>query len=205
MSTDHLNNGNGEDTPKKKKKKWRMTNSSRAEISERRHKIQKLRLKGHTYTEISQMLEIPLATVGRDMDQIQKAARDRITLMQQNEVLGTTLSVLEEVRDKAWEQYDYEGNNGLMRLKALDLIRNIEKDAVEILKDCGVIGPRPPTKVEHTFKLDLPNWDARAKEAFANALISRALPPLAEPEADPNEAPIIDVEPIVNESGAKNE
>lgn len=174
------------------------------EIQERRTKVQRLRLRGLSAGSIAKLLGITPITVKRDLEAIQRVNVAQIDEFQQNQFVGESLVVFNEIMERGWSEYSSVPEGHPMRIKSLDLIRTTQNDKLRVLQETGMVR-REPAILEHRLSFDLP-WDEEVKHAVAEALLHRRLvPQLPEPTPDylhepGRNQPPIEVEPITSPS-----
>jgi len=157
---------------------------SEHELQERRTKVYRLRLQGISYSNIAKMLNMSVLTVRRDLEHIRKDNQTKIDQFQQNQFVGESLLVFDEIINRAWNEYN-SNKEGNPRLKSLDLIRTTQNDKLRVLQETGMIH-KQATAVEHTHVVSLP-WTENVKDAVIQTLLQQKLSPqLAAPTPDPN-------------------
>lgn len=170
---------------KKTDSKTRALSLATYEVNERRIQVQRYRLRGMTYAQIAELLDVSVMTIRRDLEAIREENKEKVDSLQKNEFIGESLSVFDNLQDRAWAEYTAEGTTPQIRLKALDLIRVIQGDKTKVLTDCGLIHKEENNKdkkVEVEHKIALP-WDEQTKSDVAKALLETALnTDLEEPE-----------------------
>lgn len=161
----------------------KLLKSNDVELAERRESVQRLRLNGLNYKSISQVLGISVDTVARDLRSIAEENTKRLDNFNQNEEIAKALETLNEVERKAWESFISAPRNSNLRLKSLDLVRNVVSDKLKALQDCGLI-KKEDKRVEISHKFELP-WNDEVKEQVALALLNTTMTTrLAEPVID---------------------
>lgn len=154
----------------------------------RRRRVQGLRLRGLSYQEIANQLQISEVTVANDLEKLRKASRDAVDQFHQAQQTGDALAVYDELAAKAWEEYEgATDENGdpvtTARLKCLDLVRTIQNDKMRALHECGLL-EKVADKVEHRVAYQLP-WTPEVKRAAGQAMLQQYLTaqlPAPEPE-----------------------
>ena len=71
-------------------------------LSTRQRQIVKLKMKGLSQAKIADIMQISQPTVSNELNKIRDMQRNRVAAIDQELVVGESLSVFEEVRDKAW-------------------------------------------------------------------------------------------------------
>jgi hypothetical protein len=154
---------------------------SRFEAAERRTHVAKLRMQGVQVRQIAKILGIGINVVVRDMEVIAEENKKSISEFDKQRYIGDGLARYEELRQRAWSEY-FEATEPRFKLKALDVLRSIQKDEFDALTQTGVIAPEPeqPQVVHtHTLKLD---WSPEMRERVSQALLQQSLrTTLAEP------------------------
>lgn len=163
----------------------------------RRRKVQSLRLRGLSYQEIANKLQVSEVTVASDLEKLRKGARDAVDQFHQAQQTGDALAVYDELAAKAWEEFENATDeNGdpvtTARLKCLDLVRTIQNDKMRALHECGLL-EKVADKVEHRVAYQLP-WDANVKQRVAQAMLESALSPML-PAPQPEVIDVLEVAP----------
>ena len=167
------------------------------ELEERRKKILKLRLRGLSVTSIAKILNVSPSLVSNDLKKVRKENKTFVDKIDQNEFIGESLAIFDEVQERAWSEYQSSKAGTPQRLKALDLVRTVQKDKVDVLTDVGLIGEEDaPLEVEHVHRLE---WTPEIQERVARALIEQSLTTVL-PEPIPDEPAYIEEGEIVNEN-----
>jgi DNA-binding CsgD family transcriptional regulator len=123
----------------KAKKRAPVPNQKAQTIEERREQVFRLRIRGIARKDIAEQLNVSLGTVKNDLAIMRQKNAEYVTEYQQNEFVGMSIAMFEEVATNAWEEYDNNKANGTLRLKALDLVRNITKDQIKLLQEVGLL------------------------------------------------------------------
>lgn len=174
-----------EDKPKKVT--GHRTKLVKYELEERRKRIFQLRLRGLSVTTIAKILNVSPSLVSSDLKKVRRENKGGIDGIDQNEFIGESLAIFDELQEKGWSEYQQlvgEKNCSNQRLKALDLIRTIQKDKVDVLTEVGLIGEEEaPLEVAHVHRLE---WTPEIQERVARALIEQSLTTVL-PEPIPDE------------------
>ena len=151
-------------------------------IEERREAVFRRRLRGEQRKDIARSLGVSLGTVKNDLIIIRKQNAEYVDEYQQHEFVGMSMAMFEEVSVKAWKEYD-DGATGAIRLKALDLARNLTKDQIRLLQEVGMLKVRKgEDSSDEDLKTFLNSISQRSRERLIKDVIGEALPTdLAEP------------------------
>jgi hypothetical protein len=164
------------------------------DIEDRRSQVVKLRLRGHTFDEISTKLGVSTVTVRRDYAKYKEESKQTVVDFDKEDFIAMQISGLEDVIQLAQKEFDSIPRGAPQRLKCLDVIRNTRNDIAKLMSDAGLI--EKIEKHQHIITQEvIHGWSPELKEAAAHAYLQASLrtqlPPPEPPELD-----IIDVEVV---------
>jgi hypothetical protein len=154
-------------------------------LTDQQKMIVRLRLRGLTQAAIGKFLGITQARVSQEFSVIKKWQEERGQNVNQPITIGETTSVYEEVEYQAWMLFQESGEIG-EKAKALTLVMSAREKQTKLLMDLGLL-KKASTEVKHTLEVSpfLENWkNKEEKKEFAETIIQRQLPALAEPVLD---------------------
>jgi len=169
-----------------KSKRPPIPNQQEQTIEERREDVFRRRIRGETRKEIATELGVSLGTVKNDLTIMRQRNAEYVTEYQQNEFVGQSMAVFEEIAQKAWDEYD-KATNTTGKLKSLDLVRNLTKDQIRLLQEVGLLKVRDSGKddASEAMKTFLDNLNKRARQRLISGAVQAALPTnLEEPTLD---------------------
>ena len=178
--------------------------SNAYEIMLRRQQVQRLRLRGLSISEIAKQLSVSFLTAQKDLEAVSKTNQDHVDQFQQSQFVGESMEIFDDLRQRAWDEYNSADPGSKIRLQSLDLIRVIQHDKFKALQDTGLI-QKAAQQVEHTHTMALP-WTDEIKLAVIDKLLQSQLSTqLSLPTPDPDHVPgknIIDAEFVSDTSVA---
>jgi len=149
------------------------------EKKERQKQVLRLRLRGLSEAVIAKALNVSTFTVNRDLKTIQEANSEQMNNLQRNQFVAESLTVFGELSERAWSEVHANPTGTVGRLKALDLVRIVEKDKLSALVDTGLIQKVPPVVIEPKAPI---MWSEEAQQAIAQIMLKEALrSPVIEP------------------------
>lgn len=158
--------------------------ASREEIEDRRKQVGRLRMRGLGYRSIAKLLGVGYLTIKRDLEAIREDNKKRVSAFEQEQHLGESLSVFEEVELRAWQDYHEAQGGSIQRKHFLDTIQDARNNQIKLLTDVGLVS-KEPTKVDVRVKSELiQHWSPEAQALVAMAILKSKLPPAAEPVPD---------------------
>lgn len=182
---------------KKKTKKQTMARYGQFEIADRRDKVHKLRVAGHTLKQIQDILKISKSTVFRDLEAIRAETEKHVDEDERRDHLVNALSRYDALEASAWDQYRAAEAGMPAAIKALDLLRVLNADRIKALKDTGYIKAETQqveVQVNHRLEEVL---TPQLRDDMSMLLLEQKLTPnLAAPVPEDE---IIDVEPLEDE------
>lgn len=111
------------------------------EADERLTVIEQKRREGKKITEIADDLGVAARTVERDLALIRKRNVDYISEAKREEIVADAVAQWESLKAKLWDEFE-AAESSAMRMKALDMIRVLEKDKLSAMKDAGMLTPK---------------------------------------------------------------
>jgi len=173
-----------------RRKKGPLARLNKYESAERRQQIARLRMQGLGVAQIGKILGVSSVTVSKELMVIGDENKRTVSSFDKQRYIGEGLARYEEIRQRAWAEY-YSATEQRHKLKALDVLRSIQRDEFDALIQTGIVSPDPePQQVEHKHVLHL-DWSDEMKERVTQALLQQSLRSnLAEPT--PELPPVID-------------
>ncbi len=169
------------------------------EADERRKAVYRLRLRGETQHNIAKSLGIGLGTVKRDLKVVKDHNTSRITALKQKETIGGSLTVFDEVQEKAWIQYYSQRSDETDKARYLKLIMDAENNKNKLLAEVGYIkrsGAEVNVKVDHKV---INNFTPDVQKILAGAMIKAKLSTPQDPVKDDYiEAEVVEDKPKKN-------
>jgi len=168
---------------------------SKKEVEQRRLMVMRMRMRGLTYQQISQEMSISFLTIKKDLDAIREDNAKKIGRLERNYALGEAVSTYEEIRTRAWEEYNDPTTNATTRAKYLEIVRSAQNDQTKLLMDVGLIS-KAPAKHEHVVATDvISHWTPAAQDLIAMAVIkSKYLKPPIQKVLPAAEENIVNIE-----------
>jgi len=108
-------------------------------LTERQKLIVRLRLRGVGTNTIGSLLSISAQCVTSELRKIREKQGERISKLEQNIVLGESISVYEEVSRRAWEMYHTQEDDPGTQLRALRMVMASQEKQNKLLMDLGVL------------------------------------------------------------------
>lgn len=108
-------------------------------LSERQTLIYKLSLRGLTQSAIGKILQISQPAVAKELRKIREYFQEQGRQVDENYVVGSTVSLYQEVETKAWEIYNDANSESQDKLKALQIVVNAREKNLKLLMDLGRI------------------------------------------------------------------
>jgi hypothetical protein len=195
----HLDLWNVAVMPKKQKRKSKKTpptqvakrprKASREEIAERRRAVMRMRHRGIGYRAIAKELGVGHMTVKRDLDIIREETQTRISRLDEEFTLASSLSVFEEVETAAWIGHNDAPKGSSVRAQFLSQIRAARNDQIKLLMDVGLI-KKATQKVQHEHAVVetkvIEHWSEAAQDLVALGIVKAGLSKLPDPVPDEN-------------------
>lgn len=153
------------------------TRGTGAEIDDRREAVLKLRLRGHTFEEIADRLNVSHATVRRDYDAIRSKATANAEEFDKAAFIQDALLGYDDLLKATWDQFDKATDGSKFKLDTLKELRGITDSKVKALKDLGIIEEKKPVQqVDHSVNVEILSvWDDNFKSALAESIITQQM------------------------------
>jgi len=173
--------------------------TSQYEMMQRRQNVQRLRLRGLSISEIATQLKVSYLTAQRDLESVKLVNQEQVKNFQQEQFVGEAMTLFDELRQHAWNEFEQAQPGSRHRLQSLDMIRTLQNDKVKALQDTGLL-MKVAHEVKHEHTIALPWTDEMKRAASSQLLQSQMTAKLALPTPDPNHDPgrniIIDADVI---------
>lgn len=158
-------------------------------LNDRQKQIARLIIRGMSQRVIAKVLNISQPLVSVELKRIREHYASKGAVIDQNTVVGTSLSVFEEVEHKAWEIFhtskdpDTGKDDVNAKTKALALVMSAREKQNKLLLDLGLL-KRQATEHTHTVQVSpfMQQWQHKNKDEAAEILITTTLSTLEEPE-----------------------
>lgn len=164
----------------------------RDRFADRRRTILGYKLRGWTLRQIAKEMGLSAATVLKDLREIQRLAREKVKITQQQELLGDCVSCFERVEQEAWEQYNLSLDQDL-KVKFLGTVQQARNNQLKLLTELGIVGANKPKPAPTHQTVNINNLTPQAQDILAMALITAGMQQQA--PATTATAKVIDVEP----------
>lgn len=162
------------------------------EIQDRRKKIQKLRFKGISISNIAKLLQVSVGTVEKDLKALAQENREKLAGFTSDDFLAHEELFYDELMELGAAELMATKSNTPLKFRALEFIRSVRNDRRQAYKDCGFISEVTELNVNKQITHSIP-WDADTKKKIAIALVNMEIENAALEEPKPDEN-IIDVE-----------
>jgi hypothetical protein len=163
--------------------------ASQEEISERRRLVMRMRMRGIGYRTIAKELGVGHMTVKRDLEAIRDATKTKISRLDKNFALASSLSVFEEVETAAWMDYNKAPAGSSVRAQFLAQVRASRNDQIKLLIDVGLIDKavqKTSVDVNVVQTRIIDHWSEAAQDLVALAITKAGLKKLPDPIPDEN-------------------
>lgn len=152
------------------------------ELSEQQRMILSFKMRGLNQAAIAKILKVSQPYVSKQVKHIRELFQARGKSINQDMVLGETISLYEEVEQQAWMLYS--SDKEIDKLKALSLIVSARKENVKLLMDLGKLERVGTTsEVKLTVSPFLEKWKtSEDPRDIAKTAIVAKLPELEAPE-----------------------
>lgn len=186
-----------EPSPKKRGNTSITARVSDAEMEDRRAAVMKLRLRGHSFEEISKRLGVSYHVVRRDWEAVRLKEGEEVKDFDKNNFVKQTLMTYDDIAQAAWHEFEQANSGTKMKLDALREARAALGDKIKAMKELNVVVDAPQT-VNHNISVDIVNtWTPEFQKKVAQSMLQASLTPqLSEPVPDDFESEIIDVEVV---------
>lgn len=150
--------------------------------------ITRFKMRGLTQSAIAKILEVTPARVSQEMTEIRKHYIARGSDVNQAAVVGATVSLYEEVEQRAWEVFH---NDEGKKLRALDTVMTAREKQLKLLMDLGLV-KRAATEHAHSVVVS-PVMEQLTEQKKAE-LVARLIEPAPGIEPEPPDEDYIDME-----------
>ena len=164
-------------------------------LTDHQKQILRLKMRGIPQTTIAKIMGVSQPYISQEMKRIREIFKEKGKTIDQDLVVGNTITLYEEVEEQAWQLYAADKN--VDKLKALSLIVNARKENIKLLMDLGKIERiGTSSEVKITVSPFLQKWkqEENTKEIAKTAIVSQ-LPALEAPEP-PEEEEYIEAEVV---------
>lgn len=107
------------------------------ELSEQQQLIARLKLRGMSQKAIANVLDVTPQRISQEVRTIREHFRARGASVNQEVVVGETVTLYEEVERKAWEVFNDKDNP--KKLRALDTVMSAREKHLKLLMDLGLM------------------------------------------------------------------
>lgn len=150
-------------------------------LTERQQIIMRFKLRGLSQKAIGNFLNLSQPIISGEIKKIKKHMQTKGSVINQNEIIGETVSLYEEVEAKAWELYTQGPDTG-SKAKALAIVMQAREKNVKLLMDLGKLKRSGSTStVEVHVSPLIKNMDDKSKKDVVKAVITSQLTKLAAP------------------------
>jgi len=158
-----------------------------AALAPEERKVLKLMLRGYTRVTISKVMGKSLSNVIDTQKNIRRKLSTLGENVDQNYLIGYTVSVYEEVEEKAWELYGLADNAKSAvrdKSKALELVMKAREKQLKLIMDVGLV-QKAENVVNHEVTLSpfLESWGEGDKQSVVKAMVESTLDKLEDPVA----------------------
>jgi hypothetical protein len=180
-------------------------NTTGDQEEDRRLRVLKLRLRGHSQQEIADALNVSLSTIKRDCIVVKEEYSTALSEEDRKTIVLETLSGFDDLLERAWYEYESAPRGSALKLKALDLARVIKGDKLKAMQECGLVNVASE-KVEHTVSFDvIKEWTDEFKHNVAKSMIENMLTKQLSPPVPEDVIEIVDAEETTDEIKDPNE
>jgi len=154
-------------------------------LTERQKLIARLRMRGLSQDAIASVVGVSQVWVSKELKKIKEWQTARGRDVNQEEVVGNTASLYEEVEYRAWELY-HSAQEVADKAKSLSVIMQAREKQTKLLMDLGLI-KKAEINVKHTLEVSpfIQNWkNGDAKKSLGDAIVVKQLPSLQDPTPD---------------------
>ena len=154
-------------------------------LTERQKRILKLALRGVSQNAMARIEGVSQPMIAKEWAKVKKALAEKGSGVDQQEVVGTAMSVYEEVEARGWELYTtaMQEKNTSEANKALSTVMTARDKHMKLMMDIGLV---KRASIDHNHKVEgvspfLENWKASEKQEMAAYIVTKQLPALEEP------------------------
>jgi hypothetical protein len=158
-----------------------------SELNERQRRVLNYRFRGLTQTAIAKLEDVSQPMIAKEIRTIKKIFAEQGRTIDQEQVVGESVSLYQEVEQRAWEIYfTHKKEKPSAANKALDTVMASREKTVKLLMDLGIM-KKAAIEHEHTMKVApfFEQFDSLEDQQKQNALrnvIDVHLGELEEPE-----------------------
>lgn len=165
-----------------------------AGLSTRQKTVARLKIRGLSQSAIAEILSVSQPIISKEMKRIRDHYARRGRNIEQDLVVGESVSVYEEVEHKAWEIYHTGADND--KAKALSIVLSAREKQTKLLMDLGKLKKASTTHTHNvTVSPLVESWSKGEAREAVNVIISSQLTDLEAPEPpELLEENIIDIE-----------
>jgi len=168
-----------------------------SELNERQRRIVNYKLRGLTQTAIAQLEDVSQPYIAKQLKKIREVYAAIGRTIDQEQVVGETVSLYSEVEQRAWEMFfKHKDTNPNAANKALDTVMTSRDKSNKLMMDLGILARKA---VEHDHKVtvapffeEFDSMDEIEKQKRLRTVIHGSLHKLEEPEPPQLEADIIE-------------
>ena len=164
-------------------------------LNRRQRTIVRYKMRGLSQKAIADALSITQPLVSMELSKIRKMQKERVASIDQNLVVGESLSVYEDTRDKGYALYTQAQQQGDLgaQAKALSVIMSAQKEQNKLLMELGIL-QRAAKQHNHNVKLPPLMEDFhKNKHRITATIIDTQLTELEDPEPPMLEADFDDL------------
>ena len=178
-----------------------------AELNERQRRILNYRFRGLTQTAIAKLEEVSQPMIAKEIRTIKKVFAEQGRSIDQEQVVGESVSLYQEVEQRAWEMYfTHKAEKPSAANKALDTVMAAREKTIKLMMDLGIM-KKAAIEHEHTMKVapffeQFDSLEEAQKQSALRNVIDVHLGELEEPE--PPQL-LADLEPAEGEEDVEEE
>ncbi|NBU70800.1 MAG: hypothetical protein EBS53_05020 [Bacteroidetes bacterium] len=166
-------------------------------LTERQKMIARLRMRGLSQEAIANVIGTSQVWISKELKRIKEWQASRGKNVNQEEVVGSTASLYEEIEFRAWELY-HSAEEVSDKAKSLAVVMQAREKHTKLLMDLGLI-KKAEINVKHTLEVSpfIKAWkNGDAKKSLGDAIVAKQLVALEEPTPDPGieDAEVVDTE-----------
>lgn len=149
-------------------------------LTDQQKVIARLKMRGLSQSAISKVMNVSQPYISKMLRIIREHQAARGKTVDQNFVVGETMSIYEEIESKAWELYHSQGED---KAKALSLILTAREKQTKLLMDLGRL-EKASSKSEVSVNIApfLEKWEKHNVQELAHSAIQSKLSDLEAPE-----------------------
>lgn len=157
------------------------------ELSERQRRVVNYRMRGLTQKAIGDLEGVSQPMIAKEMRKIREVYKEQGRTIDQEQVVGETVSLYQEVEKRAWEIFfAHKKEKPGAANKALDTVMTSREKTVKLMMDLGIM-KKAASEVEHIvhvapFMEQFSSLSQEEKQARLSNVINVNLEELAEPE-----------------------